>query len=256
MIDLTGKTAVIFGVASESSIAWAIAKQMAAAGARIVLGYQFKFKSRVMQLVRDVDWIDAWKPCDLTREDEVRAFFTELPGKAQILVHAVAYADPSTFRKPVVMASAEEFDSAINVSAFSLLRLVRYALPTLEDGASIMTLSYLGAVRVVPSYQVMGIAKAALEAVTREIAAAVGPRGIRANAISAGPIRTLAASAIPGFDHILDHVESAAPLRKNITQDDVAGAALFLASDLSRRVTAQTLYVDSGYSAMGVPPLG
>ena len=254
MIDLKGKTALVFGVASDTSIAWSIAQSFASAGARVVLGYQFKFRSRILQLVKDVPWVASAKPCDLTKEDEVRAFFDELPMPIDALVHAVAYADPATFRKPIVMTTDAEFAEALNVSAFSLLRLLRFALPKMNDGGSVTTLSYLGAVRTVPSYKVMGIAKAALEAVVREAAAAVGPRGIRVNAISAGPVKTLAAGAIPGFDGILDHVEKSAPLRVNITQEDVAGAALFLASDLSRRITAQTLYVDSGYSAVGVPP--
>ncbi|HIA01744.1 MAG TPA: enoyl-ACP reductase [Myxococcales bacterium] len=255
MALLNGKTALIFGVASDTSIAWFIAEKMAAAGAKIILGYQFKFRSRVMQLVKDKPWVAGWYPCDLTKEEEVTGFFQNLDGKADILVHAVAYADASTFRKPTVMCTDKEFGDAMNISAFSLLRLTKCSLPHLNDGASIMTLSYLGAVRTVPSYQIMGIAKAALECVVREIANTVGARGIRCNAISAGPIRTLAAAAIPGFDHILDHVEAASPLRQNITQEDVAGAALFLGSDLSQRITAQTLYVDSGYSSIGVPPL-
>ena len=254
MMSLEGKRALIFGVASESSLAWYIARALAEAGAQVVLGYQFKFKSRVMQLVKGVPWVEGFYPCDVTKEDEVKSFFADVPGKVDILVHAIAYADAATFRKPVMMCTEDEFAGALNISAFSLLRVVRYALPKLNDGASILTLSYLGAVRPVPSYQVMGIAKAALEAVTREIAVSVGPRGIRANAISAGPVKTLAASAIPGFDHILDHVAQSAPLRQNITQEDVAGAALWLASDASRRVTGQTLYVDSGYSIVGVPP--
>ena len=254
MFDLKGRTALVFGVASDTSIAWYIAKALADAGANIVLGYQFKFRSRVMQLVKDAPWVTAYHPCDVTDEDQVKEFFGKLDTNADILVHAIAYADAATFRKPVVMASAGEFSQALDISAFSLMRLTRYAMPKLNDGASIMTLSYLGAVKVVPSYQIMGIAKAALEAVTREIAASVGPRGIRANAISAGPIKTLAASGIPGFAHILNHVEATAPLRENITQEDVAGCAVFLASDASRRMTGQTLYVDSGYSMMGVPP--
>jgi enoyl-[acyl-carrier protein] reductase I len=256
MITLEGKTAVIFGVASETSIAWAIAQQFAEAGSKVYLGYQFKFRSRVMQLVKDKPWVAGWFPCDLSDNDEVKNFFDDLDTKVDVLVHAVAYADPSTFRKPIVMATAEEFSDALSISAFTLLRVIRFAMPKLNDGASVMTLSYLGAVRCVPNYRVMGVAKAALEASVREAASAVGGRGIRVNAISAGPIRTLAASAIAGFDAILDHVEQNAPLRTNVTQDDVAGSAVFLASDASRRVTGQTLYVDSGYSSIGVPLAG
>jgi len=256
MMSLEGKTAVIFGVASDTSIAWSIAEQFANAGAKVILGYQFKFRSRVMQLVKDKSWVSGWYPCDLSKEEEVKKFFDDLDTKVDVLVHAVAYADPSTFRKPIMMASAEEFGNAMNISAFTLLRIARFAMPKLNDGASIMTLSYLGAVRCVPNYRVMGIAKAALEACVRETAAAVGGRGIRVNAISAGPIRTLAASAIAGFDAILDHVEKNAPLRTNISQEDVAGVAVFLAGDASRRVTGQTIYVDSGYSSVAVPLAG
>ncbi len=254
MIDLKGKTVAIFGVASDTSIAWAVAQRLAAAGADIVLGYQFRFRSRIMQLAPQLPAIKAFHPCDVTKEEEVKEFFDTIDGGVDILVHSIAWADAATFRKPVIFATPEEFSGALEISAYSLLRLAHYALPKMSSGGSIMTLSYLGAVRVVPSYHIMGIAKAALEACVREASINMGSKKIRVNAISAGPIKTLAAGAIPGFDDMLAFVEQTAPLRENISQDDVADAALFLASDLSKRITGQTLYVDSGYNIVGVPP--
>lgn len=255
MLDLTGKRALVFGVASEESIAWAIANKLADAGAKVTLGTQKRFRSRVMQLIKGKDWIEKWLEADVTVEDEVKAFFEEAEGTYDIMVHAIAFAPATALEGPLVKTNAEDFAKSLEVSSYSLVRLTNYALPHLNDGASILTLTYLGSTRFVPGYRVMGTAKAALEHIVRELAMDVGPeKGVRVNAISAGPIRTLAASGIPGFDNILNWMASSTPLRRNVTQDDVAKAAAFLLSDLASGVTGHILYVDAGFNTVAVPP--
>jgi enoyl-[acyl-carrier protein] reductase I len=254
MIDLHGKRALVFGVASEDSIAWAIAQKLAKAGAKVTLGYQKRFLSRVMQLVKDKPWIESWVECDVTNEEDVKKFFATVTGRYDMVVHAIAFAPATALQKPIIFTTSDDFATALNVSAYSLVRLTHYAMPVLNKGSSILTLTYLGGERIVPGYRVMGTAKAALENLVRELAAVVGSAGHRVNAISAGPIRTLAASGVPGFDLILDYMAHAAPLKRNVTQDDVANAAVFLLSDLSAGVTAEILHVDAGYHAVGVPP--
>lgn len=253
--DLSGKRALVFGVASEDSIAWAIAQELAAHGAKVTLGYQKRFLSRLMGLVKGHDWIEAWHECDVTKEDSVTGFFEEADGDFDMLVHCIAFAPAEALGDEITKTKAEDFATALEVSAYSLVRLVNHAESRLTEGAGVVALTYLGADRVVPGYRVMGTAKAALQELVRELAAAVGPqKGIRVNAISAGPIRTLAASGVPGFDNILDWMKHTAPLRRNVTQQDVARSALFFLSQQASGVTGQTLYVDAGYNAMGVPP--
>ena len=254
MIDLRGKRALVFGVASDTSIAWSIAKRLAEAGCRVTLGYQKRFLSRLMQLTKDVDWIEGKFECDVGEEESVARFFEQVEGQFDVLVHAIGFAPATALGRPLIHTNQEDYELTMTVSAYSLVRLTRHALPRLNEGGSILTLTYLGSERVVPGYRIMGTAKAALESLTRELAALVGQRGVRVNAISAGPIKTLAASGVPGFDQILGWMAHCAPLRRNVTQDDVAGAALFFASPLSGGVTGQILYVDGGYSIMGVPP--
>jgi enoyl-[acyl-carrier protein] reductase I len=258
MIDLRRRTVLVFGVASEASIAWAICKALAAAGARLVLGYQRRFRAAVMALAANLPAVAELHPIDVTSDDGVREFFAAYAagnprGTAQALVHAVAYAPPETFDRSSLFATQEAIDLTLAASAHSLQRLVRHALPHLAPGSSAVTLSYAASQRWVPNYRVMAIAKAALEGWVRELAAELGPDGHRVNAISPGPIPTLAASGIPGFAGLLDHVRRNAPLRRNVSQDDVAGAALWLLSDLSRAVTGQIIYVDAGYSIVGIP---
>lgn len=254
MIDLQGKRALVFGVASETSIAWAIAQRLADAGAKVTLGYQKRFLSRIMQLTKDVNWIEGKFECDVASEDDVGRFFEQVEGQFDVLVHAIGFAPAEALARPVIFTSQEDYETTMTVSAYSLVRLVRHAVPRMNPGGSVLTLTYLGAERVVPGYRIMGTAKAALESLTRELAALVGQRGVRVNAISAGPIRTLAASGVPGFDQILGWMAHCAPLRRNVTQDDVAGAALFFSSDLSSGVTGEVMFVDAGYHIMGVPP--
>ncbi|HWG89891.1 MAG TPA: enoyl-ACP reductase [Candidatus Thermoplasmatota archaeon] len=254
MQDLTGKRYIVLGVAADSSIAWAIAKELGARGATVTLGYQKRFLSRIMQLVKDQPFIEAYKECDVSLDDSTKAFFGGLEGQFDGLVHAIAFAPAEALNASIVETNEEDFCKTMVVSSYSLVRVIRHALPKLKAGSSTITLSYLGAERVVPGYRIMGTAKAALESLVRELAMAVGPMDHRVNAISAGPVKTLAASGVPGFDMILDWMRTNTPLRRNITQQDVAKTAAFLLAEDSAGITGQTLYVDAGYNIVGAPP--
>lgn len=254
MRDLNGKRFVVFGVASDTSIAWAIARELAERGASVSLAYQKRFFTRVRDLVKDQKWIEQWEECDVASEESVREFYGKLAGTFDGVVHAVAFAPAEALMKPIVDTTQEDFQTALTVSSYSLIRIVRNALPKLNRDASVVALTYLGAERTVPGYRVMGTAKAALEQLVRELAASIGPMGHRVNAVSAGPIKTLAASGVPGFDQILGWMEANAPLRRNVTQDDVARASAFLLSRDAAGITGQTIYVDAGYSSVGAPP--
>ena len=251
---LDGKRALVFGVANEDSIAWAIAKQLADQGAKVTMGYQKRFLSRVMQLFKDTPWIEGWHECDVTKEESVARFFEEADGAFDMMVHCIAFAPAEALQNPIDHTKAEDFATAMEISSYSLLRLSHHAMPRMSDDGAILSLTYLGADRTVPGYRVMGTAKAALQQLTRELAVVAGEQGIRVNTISAGPIRTLAASGVPGFDTILDWMAHAAPLKRNVNQQDVAKAAMFLLSDLASGITGQTIYVDAGYTSVGVPP--
>jgi len=254
MQDLQGKRYLVFGVASDTSIAWAIAQDLADRGALVTLGYQKRFLSRLMALVKGQKWIEQYEECDVASEDSVAAFFAKTTGHYDGLVHAIGFAPAEALMNPITETKQEDFELAMTVSAYSLVRLVRHARPKLAPAAGIVTLTYLGAERVVPGYRIMGAAKAALESLTRELAMSIGPLGFRVNAISAGPIKTLAASGVPGFDNILDWMANNTPLRRNVSQADVAHAARFLLSSESSGITGQTIYVDCGYSITGAPP--
>jgi len=256
MLSLQNKHAVVFGVASEDSIAWSVATKLHEAGARISLGYQQRFKSRVFNLVRSGGVpVEFYDRCDVTDPEQVSAFFEDVRGPIDVLVHSVAYANPETFGMPISEVTQADFVQALATSSYSLLPLVRAALPQMNGGGSVMAMTYLGGQRVVANYKLMGIAKAALEASVRELAAEVGPLGVRVNAISAGPVKTLAASQISRFDELAHTYERVAPLRRRITQEDVGHLAAFLASDLSRNITGQTLFVDAGYSILALATL-
>jgi len=256
MLSLHGKHAVIFGVASESSIAWAVARRMHAAGARISLGYQQRFKSRVMQLIRNGGVpIAAWERCDVTHPNEIETFFAGIEGDVDVLVHSIAYAPAEAFGRPVSELTRDDFTTALVASSYSLLPLAHAAASKMRNGGSIIAMSYLGGQRVVANYRIMGIAKAALEAAVRELAVELGPRAIRVNAISAGPVRTLAASQIPDFESMMRVYEQVAPMRRSITGEDVGNLAAFLGSDLASAITGQTLFVDAGYSALAMAEL-
>ena len=258
MLKLQGKTAFVFGVASEDSIAWAICQQLAAAGVTLYLGYQKRFMSRIFQLKDKLPQIGGFYPLDVASDATTREFFEafekEHPGKkADILIHAIGFAPRACFDRPILFVEDSDINTAMTISANSLQRCLKHALPYLNAGSSTVTLTYAASNRFVPNYGIMSMAKAALECWTRELACHLGPEGHRVNAISSGPIRTIAASGVPGFDNILDHVEANSPLRRNVTQEDVAGATLWLASPLSSGVTGQCIYVDGGYSITMVP---
>ncbi len=258
MLQLEGKTALVFGVASEDSIAWAICNHLAEAGCKLILGYQKRFMSRVFQLKDKLDAIEAFYPIDVAEEETTAEFFQEwqkaAPGaKVDIIIHAIGFAPKECFDRHMLFVENDPLNTAMTISAHSLQRVMRHAMPHLNPGSSTITLTYAASTRYVPNYGVMAVAKAALESWTRELAARLGVDGHRVNAISSGPIRTLAASGIPGFDDILNHVERNSPLRRNVTQDDVAGCAVWLASPLGAGVTGQVIHVDCGYSSIMVP---
>lgn len=255
MFDLSGKRVLVFGVASEESIAWAIAQALAYYRAEVHIVYQQRFRSRVMRLVEEHPHVaQGIHRCDVMDESQIVQLFREVGGPLHGMIHAIGYAPAQSFIKPIHEVSAEEFSEALLVSAHSLLRLTQEALPSLVSGGSIVTLTYLGGQRVVPFYRLMGIAKATLEATVRELAAEIGEQGIRVNAISAGPIRTLSASALPMFSDLLERYPRIAPLHTSIDAHDVAGLTLFLSSDLSAKITGQIIFVDAGYSILGAYP--
>lgn len=259
MLGLQGKVAFVFGVASEDSIAWSICQKLAEAGVSLYLGYQKRFMSRVFQLKDKLPAIAGFYPLDVANDADTKGFFDafskENPGlKADILIHAIGFAPKECFDRPILFVDDASINTAYTISANSLQRCLKFGLPYLNSGSSTITLTYAASTRHVPSYGIMSMAKAALECWTRELACHLGPEGHRVNSISSGPIRTIAASGIPGFENILDHVASNAPLRRNVTQSDVAGCTLWLASPLSSGVTGQCIHVDSGYSITMVPP--
>ncbi len=253
---MTGKTAVVFGVANKRSIAWGITQALSEAGAKICLNYQGgRLEGWVGKLADTLPEKPLLAPCDVTKPDEIESFFAKVKeqhGSIDALVHCVAFAKGEELAGRYVDTSWEGYELAQHVSAYSLVELSRAAAPLMEGRqGSILALSYLGAERVVPSYNVMGVAKAALESSVRYLAADLGPDGIRVNAISAGPIKTLSAMGVSGFSTLLHAIAERAPLRKNVTQADVGNTAVWLLSEMSGGVTGQTIYVDAGYSIMG-----
>jgi enoyl-[acyl-carrier protein] reductase I len=253
---LDGKNALIFGVANDHSIAWGIARALHDEGAEVGFSsVESLIERRVRPLAESIGSTFI-EPCDVQSDEQIGAVFgrwAETHASLDILVHALAYARREDLDGGFVDTSREGFALALDVSAYSLVALVREARPLLRRGSSVLTLSYYGAEKVVANYNVMGVAKAALEASVRYLAADVGPDGVRVNAISAGPIRTLAASGIAGFKRMYGAFAEVAPLRANITPDDVGRTAVYLASDLSSAVTGETLYVDGGFNILGVP---
>jgi enoyl-[acyl-carrier protein] reductase I len=247
---------LVVGVANKRSISWAIARAAAAAGARLVLTYQgARLEENVRELAATLD-DPLVVPCDVTNDAEIDALFAAIAarhGRLDFVVHGVAFAHRDDLDRPFVETSREGFARALDVSAYSLVALARGAAPLMaERGGSILTLSYLGAERVFPNYNVMGVAKAALEASVRYLASDLGPKNIRVNAISAGPIKTLAASGISGFSSILQTYRDRAPLRRTVEAAEVADAAVFLLGSAGRAVTGEVLLVDGGYHAMGL----
>jgi enoyl-[acyl-carrier protein] reductase I len=253
-VSLEGKTAVVFGVANKRSIAWGITQRLQAAGARLAVTYQNeRLKGMAGELIESLPGAEAFQ-CDVTHDEEVEALFATLKeryGKLHVLVHSIAYAPAEELKGDFVNTSREGFRIAHDVSVYSLIALSRAALPLMTDGGSILTLSYYGAEKVVPRYNVMGVAKAALESTVRYLAYDLGKHSIRVNAISAGPLKTLAAKGIAGFGEMLSVHAEKAPMQRNVEIDEVAATGLFLASDLSSGITGETLYVDCGYNIMG-----
>lgn len=253
---LDGRNALIFGVANDHSIAWGIARALHDAGAEVGFSsVESLLERRVRPLATSIGSTFV-EPCDVQSDDQIRTVFArwaETHDRLDILVHALAFARREDLQGGFVDTSREGFALALDISAYSLLALTREARPLLRRGSSILTLSYYGAEKVVANYNVMGVAKAALEASVRYLAADLGPDGVRVNAISAGPVRTLAASGIAGFKGMYRAFADASPLRANITPDDVGRTALYLASELSSAVTGETIYVDGGFNIMGVP---
>jgi len=255
--SLSNKVGLVVGVANKRSISWAIARATAAAGAHIVLTYQStRLEENVRELAATLE-DPLLLPCDVTSDSEMDALFAAISAKhggLDFLVHGAAFADREDLDRPFSETSREGFRKALDISAYSLVALTHRAVPLMEKGGggSVLTLSYLGASRVFPNYNVMGVAKAALEASVRYLASDLGPKNIRVNAISAGPIKTLAAAGISGFSGFLQTYRERAPLRRTVEADEVANAAVFLLSPAGRAVTGEVLMVDGGYHAMGV----
>jgi enoyl-[acyl-carrier protein] reductase I len=257
MTDLAGKTGLIVGIANKRSIAWGIAKAASAAGARLAVTYQGeRLEQNVRELAAELT-NPLILPCDVTDDGQIAHVFAEIArefGGLDFLVHGAAFAPREELAAPFVQTTREGFRVSLDISAYSLVALARGAMPLMEPrgGGSIVTLTYLGSERVFQNYNVMGVAKAALEACVRYLAADLGPKGIRVNAISAGPIKTLAASGISGFSSILQHYRDRAPLRRTVETAEVADAAMFLIGSAGRAVTAEVLMVDAGYHATGM----
>lgn len=248
---MAGKRGVIFGVANDKSIAWGIAQQLRAAGAELAFTYlNGALEKRVRPLAESLDSTIVL-PCDVQNEEEMVAVFDHLKktwGTVDFVVHAVAYANREDLKNPFSQTSRDGFRLALDVSAYSLISMTRCALPVMKAGGSIVTMTYLGSVRSVPEYNVMGVAKAALESSVRYLAAELGEKGIRVNAVSAGPIKTLAASGIANFKEKLRVAEERSPLKRLVTQEDVGKATLYLLSDLASGVTGEIHYVDAGFN--------
>ncbi len=254
MINLAGKTAVVFGLANKRSIAWGIAQKLHAAGATLAICYQNeRMKLEAEGLIAELPGASGFQ-CDLSVDAEIEALFVALQqkyGKIDILVHAVAYAPATDLRGEFINTSRDGFRTAMDVSVYTLIAVSRAAAPLMTEGGSIMTLSYYAAEKVVPNYNVMAVAKAGLESSVRYLAWNLGPKNIRVNAISAGPIKTLAARGVGDLSEMMKSHADRAPLHRNVDQLEVGGAALFLASDLSSAITGEVMYVDCGYNVMG-----
>ncbi|MCC6613246.1 MAG: enoyl-ACP reductase [Anaerolineae bacterium] len=252
---MDGKVALIFGVANKNSIAWGITKKLADEGATIALSYAGEvLEKRVKPLAEEIG-CDFVEQADVTSDEQLDAIFAKVKeryGRIDTLVHCVAFANREDLGGRFVDVSRDGFKLALEISSYSLIAMAKRAEPLMTEGGSIMSLTYYASEKVMPKYHVMAVAKAALETITRYLANDLGVKGIRVNAISAGPIKTLAAAGVPGFRLMLKYSEKASPLRKLVTQEDVGNAALYLASDMSSSVTGEVLYVDAGYNILGM----
>lgn len=252
---LKDKVGIIFGVANKRSIAWACAESCLANGAKLAFTYQGeRLKENVEKLTANIaDTLVL--PCDVTNQDEVEAAFKTIKnkyGKLDFVIHSIAFAPKEALEGEFVTTSREAFLTAMEISAYSLPQVALAALPLMTDGGSIVTMSYYGAEKVVSNYNVMGVAKAALEASTRYLAADLGKHNIRVNAISAGPIQTLSARGVKNMGSLFSYVGEKSPLKRNVEAREVGNTALFLVSDLSSAITGETIYVDCGFNIMGI----
>ena len=253
---LEGKIGLVVGVANKNSIAWGVAQSWHSEGATLIFTYQVeRFKQKVEELVETLDKESVILPCDVTVDESITSVFHEIKeklGRLDMVLHAVAFAPREALDGEFVNTSREAFKVALDVSAYSLVALAREAAPLMHGGGSITALSFYGAEKVMPHYNVMGVAKAALEASTRYLAAGLGQQQIRVNCISAGPVNTLAGRGISDFHTMMDHHQTHAPLRRNVLLEEIGATAAFLASDGAAAITGQVLYVDCGYSIMGM----
>lgn len=250
-----GKRAVVFGIANDHSIAWSIARALHREGAELAFTFAGEnLEKRVRPLAQSLG-VTAILPCDVASDADIQAAFAALQerwGGVDIIVHAVAFALRDELKGSFLQTSRDGFRIALDISAYSLIAIARAARPMLSAGGSLLTLSYYGAEKAMPNYNVMGVAKAALEASVRYLAFDLGPHGIRVNAISAGPIRTLSSAGITGFKDMMHHHAERAPLRRNVDGDEVARTALYLCSDLASGVTGEIVHVDAGYHIVGM----
>jgi enoyl-[acyl-carrier protein] reductase I len=258
MLNLNGKNALVTGIVNNRSIAWGIAQQLHQAGANLGITYlpdeRGKMEKKVAELVEPLN-PSLFVPCNVQDDSQIQSTFEtvrEKWDKVDILIHCIAFANKDDLTGEFSKTSRSGFNTALEISTYSLIQLAGAAKPLMTEGGSIVTLTYLGGVRAIPNYNVMGVAKAGLEASVRYLAAEMGPSNIRVNAISAGPIRTLASSAVGGILDMIHHVEQVAPLRRTVTQIEVGNTAAFLCSDLASGITGQVLYVDAGYEIMGM----
>ena len=256
MINMQGEVAVVFGVANKRSIAYSIAESLARAGATLVLCYQSdRLKKDSEQLLADLGQSEKGRliQCDVTSDEQIDAAFAEIKSAFPVLhtvVHSIGFAP--NIKNPVLDTQRADFALAHDISVYSLIAIARAAAPLMSEGGSLLTLTYYGAEKTFPNYNIMGVAKAALEATVRYLATELGGKNIRVNAISAGPIKTLAARGIGDFNTILDKVTERAPLRRNVEQTEVAGAALFLSSKLASGITGEITFVDCGFNTTGI----
>ena len=258
MIHMKGKVAVVFGLANKRSIAYAIAQKLAEAGATLVLGYQSeRLRKEAEDLLESLGQTATGRAfqCDVSQDEEIDGIFAQIKqhfGTIDTLVHSVAFAPAAAIHNDFLLTAREDFRIAHDVSVYSLIALARGAAPLMPEGGSMLTLTYYGSTKTFPNYNVMGVAKAALEATVRYLAASLGPRGIRVNAISAGPIKTLAARGIGDLQTMLNATSERAPLRRNVEQNEVGTTALFLASPLASGITGEITYVDCGFNITGI----
>lgn len=254
MLTMQDRIAVVFGVANKRSIAWAIAQCLSDAGAKLAITYQNeRLKQEAHEMISSLPGAEAFQ-CDVSSDQEIEKLFADLAaryGRIDTLVHSIAFALADDLKGDFLNTSREGFRIAHDISAYSLIALARGAAPLMTNGGSIMTMTYFGAEKVMPNYNIMGVAKASLECSVRYLAHSLGPRNIRVNAISAGAIKTLAARGVSGFGDMFKAGAERAPMKRNVDVKEVGNTALFLASDLSSGITGETIYVDCGYNIMG-----